>query len=64
MSYLLHMITHALGIHIVPYLIRPSEQTITNIQISWVGFYIGDLELLDDTMLDMIGLVFMLSKLG
>ena len=58
MSYLLYMIIHNLSSHIVLYLIRPSEQTIANVQLSWVGFYRGDLELLQDTMFDMLGLVF------
>jgi len=30
-SYLLYMIIHDLSIHVVPYLIRPSKQTNTNI---------------------------------
>jgi len=64
MSYLLYMVTHDLSIHIVPYLIGPSEQTITNIQFSMVGFYRIDLELSDYTIFDMIGPVFPLQKLG
>ena len=56
------MIIHDFSIHIVPCLIRPSEQTITNIWISWVGFYRGDFGLLDGTTFDMIGLAFVLKK--
>ena len=57
------MIIHDLGIHIVRYLIRPYDQTITNIQFSWVCFYRVDFELSDDTMFDMIGPVFPLINL-
>jgi len=58
MSDLLYMIINDLSIHLVPYVRKPCDHTITNIQISWVGFHRGDFEILDDTMFDMIGQVF------
>jgi len=41
---------------------RLYDQTITNNQSSWVGFYRVDCEVLDDTMFDTIGPVFLLKK--
>jgi len=56
------MIIHDLSIHIVSYLIRPYDQTITNIRFSRVGFYRVDLEPSQDTIFDMIGPVFPLKQ--
>jgi len=50
-SYLLYMITHDLSIHVVPYLIRPYNQTITNYQFLRVSVLRVDFQILDDTML-------------
>ena len=62
MSYRLYII-YDLGIHIVPYLIKPYDQTITIISFSRVGFYRVESELSDDTMFDMIGPIFTLKNL-
>jgi len=58
------MIINEVRIYIVPYLIKPYDQTITNILFSRVGLHRSDSELSDDNMFDMIGPVFLLTKLG